>query len=362
MTRIDRLAPLALVLLATLALLAALDAAEGVLSPILFALVTGIVLSPLSDLWERWGFPPVVGALSSLVLTLTVVGLLVTLLQPIAARLVAQVPKVLADMRDTMESFSVMLRGLKDAADVVADTMAAEGSAPPPATEATALPTMADAIMLAPAIVGQVMIFSGVLFFFLLTRHDIYATAAHSLSGHVDDIQIVARLRRAERHVARYFLTVSLVNAGLGAATAAALSAIGLPDAILWGVLCGLVNFVPYLGPAIIATALVIAGVAAFDGALSLAPALSFVALNFIEGQFVTPAFVGHQMRVNPLAVFIALVFGMWLWGAIGGIIALPLVIWIKILRDERRLNLSALPENAKVLHDDADQSTAQAE
>lgn len=338
MNRLHGLVPLAVVLIATLVTLSALDAAESVLSPIVLGIVTGIVLSPLSDLWERWGFPPVIGALSSLLLTLFLLGLMVMLMQPIAARLVAQAPKVLADMQQSIDHLTGMLRGLRNATEVVAEAILTEPAATQEPQAASALPTMADAILIAPAIVAQATVFAGVLFFFLLTRHEVYGTFARLVAMEASSEQIVARLRRAERHVSRYFLTVTMINATLGVATSLALHLIGLPDGILWGVTAGLSNFIVYLGPFVISLALLAAGIAAFDGAQALFPMAAFVILNFLESQFATPAMVGRQLHVNPLAVFCALVFGMWLWGAVGGLVALPIVIWVRVLYDSREL------------------------
>lgn len=352
----QRLVPIALLFLALLALFAAMDVAESILSPIVLGIVTGIVLSPLSELWERWGFPVVVGALCSMFVTLVAVGGIVLVMQPIVAQLVAQAPKVLADMQDTIDTLTSAMRGLRDATEVVADALgegegAGDSARDPEGVQG--LPSVADAILLAPAIVAQATIFAGVLFFFLLTRHDLYAGVARIAAPNADPFQIVARLRRAERHVSRYFLTVSMINTVLGVGTAAVLHVIGLPNGILWGLMAGLFNFIIYLGPVIVSLALLVAGIAAFDGALSLAPAVAFVALNFIESQFVTPSFVGRQMHMNPLVVFVALVFGMWLWGAIGGIVALPIAIWLRVMRDERWLSVDRLPEKAVAAMED---------
>ncbi len=346
--------PLAVVFLALVALMVVMEQAESILSPIVLGMVTGIVLSPLSELWERWGFPPAAGALASLVLTLVAAALLILLVQPVAARLVAQAPKVLADMQDTVDSVSTRLRSLRTASEVVAEALGGEPT-PSPAPANEGLPSVTDAILLAPAVVAQATVFAGVLFFFLMSRHELYAGIGQLLPG-TETVQIVARLRRAERHVARYFLTVSLVNIGLGLGTAAALRLMGLPDAELWGVVAMLFNFIVYLGPVIVVLCLTVAGVAAFDGALSLAPAAAFLALNFIEGQFITPTFVGRQMQLNPLVVFVALVVGMWLWGAVGGIVALPIAVWARVMRDERELSLARLPDNAiaAVIHEEA--------
>ena len=130
-------------------------------------------------------------------------------------------------------------------------------------------------------------------------------------------------------------MTVSAINAGLAILAFAGLTAIGLPGAALWGVIIFVMNFIVYLGPVTVILGLLFAGVATFDGGMGFVPAAIFAGLNAIEGQFVTPSLLGRTMAVNPLLVFLAIVFGLWLWGAIGGIVAIPTLLWVLVLLDE---------------------------
>ncbi len=337
MDRTDRLTQLSVIAIAAIALIAAMNIGEPILAPITLALVAGVVLSPLSDFWESRGYAPVWGALVGLAATLLVVGALALAFQPIIAQLVEQAPKVWSDMQDVVKGLRSLMRGLSEVTDGVAEAIAPEANAAPaaaPAEETVAMPSVADALLAAPAILSQVLIFAGALFFFLLTRSEIYSWVSLRLSQTGGRAELAHRLRLAERKVSRYFSTITLINAGLGAITAAVLQLLGLPDAMIWGVVAFIVNFVVYLGPALFITVLLFVGVAEFDGILSLAPAASFLTLNTIEGQFVTPALVGRHMAVNPLLVFLALIFGLWLWGPIGGIVAIPLLLWVLVLND----------------------------
>ena len=108
----NRAAQIGMIVTGIVAGLAALNAAEGIFAPLTLALVVGIVLSPISDFWENRGFPPALGALSSLLLTLTVFGLLILMIQPVAAELMAAAPKVWADMQGTVNLIKGFLRGL----------------------------------------------------------------------------------------------------------------------------------------------------------------------------------------------------------------------------------------------------------
>ncbi|MCU9850240.1 AI-2E family transporter [Defluviimonas sp. WL0024] len=332
-----RLAQLSVILLGAIGALATLKLGEELLAPLTLALVAGAVLSPLSDAWERRGSAPLWGALFGLILTLAVVACLVLTFQPIVARLVEQAPKVWSDMRQVVDGIRGLFRQLSEVSNELADAVAPKANAAPADASAEAgvgMPTVTDALLAAPAVLSQIIVFAGSLFFFLLTKREIYGWVSLRLSRRGERALVTERLRRAERKVARYFSTITLINACLGIVTALALQLLGTPDAMIWGVVAFLFNFVVYLGPAVFVVILLFVGVAEFDGAKSLAPAAAFLFLNALEGQFVTPALVGRHMAINPLLVFLSLVFGIWLWGAIGGIVAIPLLVWILVLND----------------------------
>ena len=332
----NRAAQIGMIVTGIVAGLAALNAAEGIFAPLTLALVVGIVLSPISDFWENRGFPPALGALSSLFLTLTVFGLLILMIQPVAAELMAAAPKVWADMQGTVNLIKGFLRGLAKVSEGMSSAVGTDANAAPaaPAPGGVAMPGISDALMIAPTVLGQIMVFAGGLFFFLLTPNEIYTWIASLVTGRGRRVKTGRRLRDAERVVSRYFVTIALVNGGLGLASGIALQILGLPGAMFWGVVAGVMNFIVYLGPAMVAVGLLFAGIAAFDGLHALLPALIFVGLNGLEGQFVTPAFLARQLSVNPLLIFVALLLGIWLWGALGGFVAIPLMVWVLVFAD----------------------------
>lgn len=332
----ERLSQLSLITLAVVAGVAALDAISDIAAPMALALVAGVVLSPLSRVWARAGMNAAAGAALSLGLALLTLGGLALLLQPLATQLVDQAPKVWQDAQDVLRGLRGLVSGLAEATRDVSSVAVPSANAAPAAdpAEVVQMPSVTDALMIAPAVAGQILAFIGTLFFFLLTRHEIYEWVARRLAGPTHRGQVAARLLDAEVIVSRYFMTITTINAALGIATAGILQAIGLPGALMWGILAFLLNFIVYLGPALLIVALLFAGTASFDGAAVLLPAAGFALLNFIEGQFVTPSLVGRQMEMNPLLVFVALLFGIWLWGPIGGIVAIPLLLWVQVLRN----------------------------
>ena len=127
--------------------------------------------------------------------------------------------------------------------------------------------------------------------------------------------------------VGRYFGTIAVINISLGVATAVTMYALGMPNAILWGVMACLFNFVPYLGPIAAFFILSIAALVTFDNlGRALAVPGVFLALHLIEGQIVQPLTVGRRFEVNALVVLLAVWFGYGFWGIPGMVLAMP--VW----------------------------------
>lgn len=337
----DTLRRVSLAVLAALALLTGAKLAATFLAPVVFALVVGVVLSPLYRLWDRLGLPAVAAAVMSLAFGLLMIAALILAFQPVVVEILRMMPKVWSDVRDTIDTLRSAASGLVQTMDDVKEALepAAQGGDAGErvqTTEESALPSMQDALVLAPAIMAQTFLFAGTLFFFALSRRETYAYISSALHG--PNAQTHDRLLMAERKVSHYLLTISIINACLGLAVGAVMYWIGIPKPIYWGVAAAAMNYVLYLGPACIAAGLLISGIAAFNGAMSLAPPLAYLLLNALEAQFITPSFVGRNMRINPLLVFLSLTFGLWLWGPVGGVIAIPLLVWtVELTRPEAR-------------------------
>lgn len=318
--------------------LAAMNIAAPLFGPIVLALVLGVVLSPFSARIDRLGAPPAASAFLTLLLSLLVVLFLGILIEPVISDVIARGPIIWAELSYSLENVQTMLRGLNDMSEEVekainegekdAGSMVAESKAAAEGGEKVDVPNVTTALMSAPVYAARAMIFIGTLYFFLLSRREVYAWVAKSgLDLTVED------LLKAESKVSKYFLTITMINGTFGALISVILLALGMPYAILWGFVAFLANYILYLGPAAFAVSLLIGGLVAFDGALSVAPAAIYVTMNMIEGQFVTPSLVGKHMKVSPLLIFISLVFWLWMWGPVGGIIAIPLLVWALALR-----------------------------
>ncbi|MCM2561626.1 AI-2E family transporter [Lutimaribacter sp. EGI FJ00015] len=149
-------------------------------------------------------------------------------------------------------------------------------------------------------------------------------------------------MRDVRTNVARYLLAMSAVNLALGICIAVAFQLLGVANAPLWGVAAALLNFMPFLGIAILALITLGIGIASFeDPVVAFAPFAVIVVLNILEGQIVTPMVIGARIRIAPIAVFVAIAFGAWLWGAGGALVATPaLIVAVAFVR---RLNAASL-------------------
>jgi predicted PurR-regulated permease PerM len=143
---------------------------------------------------------------------------------------------------------------------------------------------------------------------------------------------------QVRRQMARYLVTIAMINVGLGIATAAVAWAFDLPTPVLWGVMAGLFNFIPYAGSATTLAVLTIVAILTHD---SLGPAVgvaaSFLGLATLEGQVVQPLALGRRLALSPLIVFLGLWLWGWLWGVAGMFLATPILIAVKAVGCELR-------------------------
>ncbi len=142
-------------------------------------------------------------------------------------------------------------------------------------------------------------------------------------------------LTAIELSTSRYLATTVAINASVGVVTMLALYAVGVPNAALGGVLAGVANFIPYLGPFITISAITLAALGGVDNtALALlAPAL-FLIVHLTESNFVTPMLLGRRLPLNTVTIFLGLIFFFWVWGVPGAVLAVPLTAVARIACD----------------------------
>ncbi len=314
-----------LTLILAFMLFAVLKLAQQITAPTVFALVLGVVMAPLTDWITRRGVPHAGAAFLTLFLALFAVVALILSFGPIIAEAVGRAPYLWSELQQTLRGIMAFVRGMNEMTEDVKIALDAAGTGGTGAEGSDiSIPSVAEALSYTPALAGQLMVFIGTFYFFVLSRREIYDWVGRSSVRVTRDC-----LLQAEAQVSRYFLTITAINASFAVLVTVALYFMGMPSPHIWGILAFLLNFVLYLGPAVLAASLLVAGLIAFDGAMSFVPAAAYIAMNMTEGQFVTPALIGQRMSINPLLVFSSLVFWLWLWGPVGGVIAIPILVWV---------------------------------
>src|SRR5262249_10871325 len=138
-----------------------------------------------------------------------------------------------------------------------------------------------------------------------------------------DKNRVVAISHDIQQSISRYLFTVGLINLGLGVAVGTGLALLGMPRAAVWGAVAAVANFIPFPGPFLGMVMVGTAGLLAFDTlGRALLPVAIYLALHLIESNLVTPFALGRRFAVNPVLIFIALIFCIWLWGVPGALVA----------------------------------------
>ncbi len=302
--------------------------------PIALALLFALILSSPVEALHRWRIPRGASALLILVTTLALIGGAIDLLSTPAQHWFASAPQTLQTIKQRITPVARFMQHI-DELRGSADTL---GASRPPARPAVAAPAPEGPDVLIgatrDALVGSVT-FVIVTLFLLAGGPPMMArmTAAfvdHLHAGHVLDL-----IEKVRAEVAKFYLTTTLINLGLGCATAGVMLAWGMPNPYLWGAMAALLNYIPYVGSGTTLLVISVVAVVSFTNlGRILGIAGSYVLLATIEGQIVQPLLVGRRLAVNPLVVFLALWFGGMFWGIPGILLSTPVLVTIKVIAE----------------------------
>ncbi|HEV8689488.1 MAG TPA: AI-2E family transporter [Ideonella sp.] len=309
--------------------------ARAFLAPVMVAVVlTFVLVGPMRRL-RRAGIPEPAGAallLGSLLISAVLLG---SLLAAPAAEWLKRAPTTVShvvEQLDRVRAVVPVLAAPKPAARAASAPVAPLANDPLKerlATEGVALTGVMAAKVLSFALSAAATMI--LLFCLLVSQRWMLARAVQAIEGRRRRAVVLAAIRNAQRDIGRFLGTLTLVNVSEGLAITAAMAALGLPSPLLWGTVAAVLNFIPYIGPVIITTLLLLAGMSAFDTMWQmLGPPLAFLAINAIECNLVSPWAVGRRVALNPLAVFLSVMFWGWLWGFVGALIAVPMLIGLR--------------------------------
>jgi predicted PurR-regulated permease PerM len=312
-------------LMGALALIAALYFGRAILLPVTAALIVGITLSPATELGVQYRIPTPISAITVVALLVAVIGTLLLFFAAPLTEWIARAPEIGAAVQAKVRVFEYPLSVLRDLKNAITPA-AAHG--PTVAVESNPAEIVGAVLLAITPAVSQFVVFFGTLIFFLITNIYLRRKLIVAFGTRAARLRMLRIWNDIEENLVGYVGLVTMINLALGAITTLMLYLIGFPNPITFGLLTTGLNYIPYIGPAIVATVLFAVGLVATPSLAqaALAPAL-FVAIATLEGHFITPSIVGKRLTLSPFLVFLALVFWTWLWGPIGAFLAVPLLI-----------------------------------
>jgi predicted PurR-regulated permease PerM/CheY-like chemotaxis protein len=327
----------------------ALYLAKGVLVPLTLAVLLSFLLSPVCDWLERHRLGRIPAVLVTAILGFAVLGAAAWTAVVQMTELAPKVPEYQNNLQAKLRSTNAYLSAALDKATKTAEgfgqnlsqleqTEAPQGTNERPfsvrvlSSPASPLQVIGGTFGTLLEPLGSTGIVIVLVVFFLVRREDLRDRFIR-LVGRGDVTVTTQLLEDAAMRVSRYLSMQFLINAIFGVVVAVGLYLIGVPDAVLWGILATTLRFIPYIGPWI---------AAAMPIGLSLAISLNWIAPILTLGLFVIlelflnnvmePWLYGKNTGVSAVAVLVAAIFWTWLWGIVGLLLATPLTVCLLVI------------------------------
>ena len=329
--------------------------AREILLPITLAWILNLLLRPILNFLKRCHIPEAIGAG---ILLIGIIGLfaasLVLVSEPASVWL-SKAPQMIEAASDRIRDTLRPAESIQKAASKVEKLTAATPSEDETPKVEIKKPGLLNAVVSkttsAIMLAGETI----VLLYFLMASGDLLMLKAiQALPRFKDKKRAVEIANETQQQVSRYLGAISIVNALEGTVIGIGLALVGMPNPVLWGVLAALVNYVPYLGAMFCVACITVVSLVTFESLSHalLAPAI-YVVVN-VSDNFISPLFLGKRLVLNPLIVFLAVLFWGWIWGIVGVLIAVPLTMAFKIFCDHFKMLapvgelLAGEPEPAK--------------
>jgi predicted PurR-regulated permease PerM len=343
---------LPLAVLAVIAVILLLQYASSVFIPIVIAILISYSLTPAVKSLQKHGVAPAVGAGIVLLLLLGVMGVGTYTLTGEVVQIVDRVPAAARRLRDRFEQHhngqgGVVEKMTRAAQEVDKTAAAATPDTPSPDTSgATPVSIVQQPFSLTSYLwaggmtvlnfAGQFVLVLFLVYFFLVTG-DLYKRKLVKIAGPTFSQKklTVQILDEINRQIESFMKVQVLTSVVVAVATSISLWWLGLDQYIVWGLLAGIFNSIPYLGPVIVTGGLGLVAFLQFD---SVPKTLTICGVAFLitslEGFLLTPALMSRAARINSAAIFTGLLFWSWVWGVWGTVLAVPMLMMIKAICD----------------------------
>ena len=313
------------IFLAVVAFFTVAKVGEVIFAPIALGLVVATMFIPVVRMIEKRGLPRrISGLVVVLLVTMIILVLIIGLALPISDFIdrapviwknfrleVAGWKETLSSVQSMQRQFSTLL-GDKSVSSVQVDNSSG----------------MQTVLTIGPRIAAEFAIFIITVFFFLMNALKLqYAIVAMPIDRRLR----ITLVRDVETDISRYLLTISAINIMVGIVIWSVMALIGVPNPYQWGLLATILNYLPLIGPTIMAGMLLLAGFASSHNTFFIVlPAVLYITLHFLEAQILTSQVLGKTTKLNPFPVFLSFAFWIWLWGPAGGFVAIPAMLLVR--------------------------------
>jgi predicted PurR-regulated permease PerM len=319
-----------------LALLAAVYVAAEIVLPLVLAVVLKLLLQPAMRLLERWHVPRILAALLLILAVFgTIVGLGAAIEGP-ATTWAAKLPEGIPRLQERLSFLQAPINTLQRFLQQVEDYGQPAGA---PAAFSEGGSTLMTRLFTGTRDFASGFFTTILFLLFLLVSGDTFLRRlVEILPSFSNKRQAVDISQQIESDISAYLVTITLMSAAVGIATAIVMWLTGIGDPILWGAVAFLLNFVPILGPILGVVIFLLAGLLTIDTLWqAFLPAGLYLGIHLIEGETITPMLLAKRFTLNPVLVIISLVFWFWMWGAPGAILSVPMLAITKIICDRIR-------------------------
>jgi predicted PurR-regulated permease PerM len=309
--------------------------ARDFLLPVVLAFLFALTLSPIVRFLQKRGIAPVLSAIVLVILMVGAFSAASFLLSGPVSNWIDSAPEISRKIQQKLAAFRTPVEAVVEASEQV-ETI----------TEGASSPTVQKVAVQQPGILSTAAdtLFGGlsmaavtfVLLLFLLASGTLFYEKMVSVLPTLSDKKRALTIAYdVEREVSHYLLTITAINLALGVIVAIAMALLGMPNPALWGVAAALLNFIPYIGAFAGIIMIGLVSLISFDSiTYAIIPPLLYTIIAVIEGQFITPILLGRRLELNSVAIFIFVAMWTWLWGIVGAIIAVPLLVSIKVFCD----------------------------
>jgi predicted PurR-regulated permease PerM len=321
-----------LIVIATILVFGALYFAREFFIPVALAGLLSLVFSPIVRVLARWRIPYPAGAALVLALVIGAVGGGGYMIAGPVRAWISAAPVALPKAARKLRAVVRPVEQVSRAATQVAQATGAGA----PHDVVVEGPSLSSRVAGTSAAVLGGILEVLLLLYALLAVGDLFLQKLVGMLPRRGDREKAVSIARAtESSISAYLGLTALINVSEGAVVAAAMAMLGMPTPLVWGSMVALAEFVPYVGMLAMMAVLTIAALTTFDTVAHalLVPAV-YLAINFVQGNIVTPLVMSRRLTLNPVAIFISLALWWWLWGIAGALLAVPLLATFKIVCD----------------------------